>query len=169
MKKIATTLCLTALWTLASTVLGQSPTPAGATKETATEHHLIKIPSDLRWVDGPPSLPAGAKMVVLEGDPEKPGPFTVRFQAPAGYKIPAHTHPTAEQITVISGTLNFGMGDKVDETATTKMPPGSFTVMPVGMKHFVISKEETVVQVSSTGPFEINYVNPADDPRKAKK
>ena len=85
---------------------------------------------------------------MLDGDPGKPGPFTIRLQAPAGYKIPAHTHPTAEQITVISGTVNFGMGDKLDEATTQKMPAGSFTIMPIGMKHFVISKEESVVQVT---------------------
>src|SRR6187401_1373243 len=114
MKKIAILLSITALLTFASTVLGQSPNPAAAAKEATTEHHLIKTPSDLKWADAPPSLPAGAKIVVLDGDPGKPGPFTIRLQAPAGYKIPAHTHPTAEHITVISGTLNFGMGDKLD-------------------------------------------------------
>jgi quercetin dioxygenase-like cupin family protein len=108
-------------------------------------------------------------MAVLDGDPTQKGSFTVRLQAPAGYKIPPHTHPTAERLTVISGTINLGMGDKLDETATRPMGPGSFAVLPTGMKHFVWNKGESVVQIHSEGPFEINYVNPADDPRNEKK
>src|SRR5438105_4487223 len=82
-----------------------------------TEQHIVVTPADLKWVDVPPGLPPGAKMAVLEGDPTKKGNFTVRMQAPAGYKIPPHSHPTAEHITVISGTMNFGAGDHFDEAA----------------------------------------------------
>jgi quercetin dioxygenase-like cupin family protein len=108
-------------------------------------------------------------MAVLEGDPGKKGPFTVRLQAPAGYKIPPHTHPTAERVTVISGALHLGMGDKLDEAAGQELAAGSFAVMPAGMKHFAWATDETVIQISSMGPFAIKYVNLADDPRKAKK
>jgi quercetin dioxygenase-like cupin family protein len=138
-------------------------------KAAATAEHKMFTPSDIKWVDGPPFLPPGAKLAVLEGDPGKAGPFTIRLQAPAGYKIPAHTHPTAERVTVISGTFNLGMGDKLDESAGHEMVPGSFALMPAGMKHFAWATGESVVQVHGTGPFAIKYVNPADDPRTAKK
>src|SRR3954463_10137121 len=88
-------------------------------KPAAKSEHVMFSGADLKWGDAPPSLPAGAKAAVLEGDPTKDGPFTIRLQMPAGYKIPAHTHPTAEHVTVISGTLNLGMGPKFDE-ATIK-------------------------------------------------
>ena len=136
---------------------------------TATAEHKIFTPSELKWGDAPPGLPPGGKMAVLDGDPTKPGPFTVRLQMPAGYKIPAHTHPSTERVTVISGTAYLGMGDKLDEAASREMAPGSFAVLPSGMKHFAWSKGETVVQIQSEGPFEIKYVNPADDPRNKPK
>jgi quercetin dioxygenase-like cupin family protein len=105
-------------------------------------------------------------MAVLDGDPTKPGLFTVRLQSPAGYKIPPHTHPTAEHVTVISGTMHLGMGEKFDESAGHELPPGGFAVMPKKMAHFAWSTEDTVIQIHGMGPFQINYVNPADDPRK---
>jgi len=138
-------------------------------KTPATAEHKMFAPGDVKWMDGPPSLPPGAKIAILEGDPAKPGPFTIRLQAPDGYKIAAHTHPTDERVTVISGTFHMGMADKFDEAAGHEMVPGSFALMPAGTKHFAWATGETVVQVHGTGPFVINYVNPADDPRNAKK
>ncbi|MEY2539018.1 MAG: hypothetical protein QOG67_2758 [Verrucomicrobiota bacterium] len=140
-----------------------------STKSAPATEHKIVTPSDLQWVDAPPGLPPGAKMAVLDGDPTKKGSFTVRLQTPSGYKIPPHTHPTAERVTVISGTIRIGMGDKFDEAAAQEMSPGSFAVMPAGMKHFASSTSESVIQLHSEGPFEIKYVNPSDDPRNAKK
>jgi quercetin dioxygenase-like cupin family protein len=135
----------------------------------ATSEHKIVGPAEMTWVDAPPGLPPGAKMAVLDGDLTKKGSFTIRLQAPAGYKVPPHTHPTAERITVISGTFHLGMGDKFDEAAGRKMVAGSFAVMPAGMQHFAWNTSEMVVQIHGAGPFEIKYVNPADDPRSAKK
>ena len=72
-------------------------------------------------------------------------------------------------MTVISGTFNFGMGDKFDESKTKPMPAGTFGFWPAGMKHFAWVKGETVVQLHGIGPWKIEYLNPADDPRgKAK-
>jgi anti-sigma factor ChrR (cupin superfamily) len=139
------------------------------TAATATTEHKVISPNDLQWGDAPSSLPPGGKMAVLDGDPTKPGPFTVRLKSPAGYKIPPHTHPTDERVTVISGAMRIGMGAKFDETAMHDMAPGSFVNLPAGMQHFAGSKAETIIQISSEGPFQINYVNPQDDPRGAKK
>jgi len=140
----------------------------GTAAVQAAEHKIL-TPSDMTWADAPPSLPAGSKMAVLDGDPTKKGPFTVRLQSPDGYKVPPHTHPSTERITVISGSFHLGMGDKFDEASAQEMGPGSFAVLPAGMKHFGYVTGETVVQIHSEGPFAIKYVNPADDPRNAKK
>jgi len=149
----------------------ESAKHSGKTKssQSATAEHIIVNPADLKWVDAPPGLPPGAKMAVLEGDPTKKRLFTVRMQAPTGYKIPPHTHPTAERITVISGAFHLGMGDKFDEAAGQELAAGGFAVMPAGMKHFAWSPGETILQIHSQGPFAIKYVNPADDPRNAKQ
>jgi quercetin dioxygenase-like cupin family protein len=122
-----------------------------------------------RWHDGPPSLPKGAKIAVLEGDPSKDGPFVFRVKLPDGYRIPPHTHSKPERITVISGTFNIGMGDKVDESKDRAMPAGTYGQWPAGMKHHVWTKGETVLQFHGIGPWTITYVNPDDDPRNKKK
>lgn len=123
--------------------------------------HVIHYPSQIKWQDGPASLPPGAKFAVLEGDPAKEGFFTMRLWMPDGYKIPPHIHPKIEHVTVISGAFNFGMGEKFDQTATQEMP--------AGMKDFAWARGETVVQVHGIGPWKIEYLNPADDPRKTKQ
>ena len=121
------------------------------------------------WRDGPPSLPKGAQIAVLEGDPSKEGPFVFRVKVPDGYRIPPHTHPKTERVTIISGTFNIGMGEKFDEKATKALPAGTYGFWEAGMKHFVSIKGETVVQFHGMGPWSIQYVDPKDDPRNQKK
>jgi len=136
---------------------------------SATEHRAVK-PSEIKWGDAAPGLPPGAKMAVLNGDPGQTGPFTVRLKAPAGYKVMPHTHPTAERLTVISGSFKIGMGEKFDEASMQEMGPGGYVVLPANMAHYAKGAgKESIVQIDSEGPFQINYVNPADDPRGAKK
>lgn len=125
----------------------------------------IYPPGELKWQEGPKSIPAGAKSALLEGDPSKEGPFVMRLKLPDGYKIPAHTHPKTERLTVISGTFNIEMGDD----HVKKMPAGTFGYWAAGMKHVVWADGETVVQLHGVGPWQINYVNPADDPRTKSK
>ena len=129
--------------------------------------HEIYTPELIHWAPSPPSLPPGAKTATLEGDVRQPGFFTMRAHFPAGYRIAPHTHPNAERVTVISGTLYLGEGDQFDESKAVALPAGSYSTMPPGMKHFAFTKEDTVIQVSSIGPWGIAYVNPADDPRNA--
>lgn len=133
------------------------------------EEEIALFPEkEIEWKDGPASLPKGAKIAVLEGDPAKEGPFVFRVKVPDGYRIPPHTHPKTERVTVISGTFNIGMGDKFDQKATKPMPAGTYGHWAPGMKHFVWIKGETVAQFHGMGPWSIQYVNPADDPRNAK-
>ena len=123
-------------------------------------------PAQLQWVDAPPGLPPGAKVAILQGDPTKPGPFTLRFRVPAGYKVPAHWHPTDENVTVLKGTLRVGKGEKFEPSTLQDLPAGSFMRMPKTMRHYAQAKGETILQLHGIGPFEIHYVNPGDDPRK---
>jgi hypothetical protein len=125
-------------------------------------------PDQLQWMPAPSVLPKGAQLSVLSGDPGKAGPFTIRLKAPAGYKIPAHNHPTAERVTVISGDFHFGMGDKLDEAKAEKLGSGGFVDLPAKMNHYAFMSTETMVQIDSEGPFAITYVNPADDPSKSQ-
>lgn len=141
---------------------------SGHAEEGSMAHHVLVTPSELAWQDGPPSLPPGAQVAVLEGDPAQPGLFTIRVKVPGNYRIPAHWHPADERVTVISGTFHMGMGDVLDPTNGTALPAGSFAMMPAQTHHFAWTDEETVIQLHGEGPWQINYLNPADDPRQAR-
>ena len=140
----------------------------GAAQTVAGEMGIFP-PAEIKWKDGPASLPAGAKLAVLEGDPAKEGFFTMRLWLPDGFKIAPHWHPKVEHVTVISGTFNLGMGEKFDQAAGREMPAGTFGFWPANMKHFAWAKGDTVIQLHGIGPWMITYVNPSDDPRNTKK
>ncbi len=91
-----------------SIALGQATT-------TMPDHGFL-TKDDMKWVPGPASLPPGTKAALLEGDPAKEGPFTLRLQLPDGYTIQPHSHPGVEHVTVISGMFNLGMGEKFDKS-----------------------------------------------------
>ena len=120
----------------------------------------------MKWMDGPPGLPGGAKFAVVKGDPGKAGPFTIRVKVPADYAVAPHHHPSDEIVRVRSGSLNYGMGDKVDKTNAGTLNPGYHVTMQANMNHWVFTTAPAEIQVDGTGPFAIVYANPADDPRK---
>lgn len=118
------------------------------------------------WGDAPPVLKKGAKLAVLQGDPGKPEPYTIRLFLPAGYRIAPHSHTQTENVTVISGMLLVGMGDTFDTKVMKMFKPGGFGSIPGGVHHFAMAKVATEVQIHGVGPFDLTYVNPADDPQK---
>jgi quercetin dioxygenase-like cupin family protein len=126
----------------------------------------VQAKAPLKWMDGPPGLPSGSKFAVVSGDPGKEGPFTIQAKFPAGYAVPAHHHPTEERVSVLSGSIGYGMSDKLNKAKAKTLTPGKHVAMKAEMNHWVYAKSPTTIQVSSTGPFEITYVDPKDDPRK---
>jgi quercetin dioxygenase-like cupin family protein len=132
----------------------------------AADDHVAASTDSLKWSPAPPAFPKGAEIAVITGDPGKEGPFVFRLRVPAGYKVPPHTHPADENVTVISGTFRIGMGEKFDEATGTALKAGGFAKAPKGMAHYAWFTEPTVVQVHGVGPTAISYINPADDPRK---
>jgi quercetin dioxygenase-like cupin family protein len=119
---------------------------------------------DLKWGPAPPVFPPGAQFVVMQGDPSKAEPFTVRLKFPNGYKIPPHTHPTTENVTILSGTFMAGMGGKFDESKLQPFGRDAFASIPANHAHYAMARGQTVVQVHAIGPFALTYVNPADNP-----
>jgi len=128
--------------------------------------HVMVPASTLKWVEAPPSLPLGARIAVVSGDPSQAQPFVIRAQVPAGYKVAPHWHPGTENLTILSGTAALGMGEKFDQSAVTDLPAGSYAALPAEMRHYFLAKTATTFQVHGMGPFVVNYVNPADDPSK---
>jgi quercetin dioxygenase-like cupin family protein len=131
----------------------------------AMDDQVTTSPDMLKWGAAPPALPPGSEVAVLSGNPGGTGPYVVRVRMPANYKVPPHTHPTDEYVTVISGTFNVAMGGTLDTAKGTALPAGGFFHAAKNMEHYAWSTGPTVIQIHGLGPFAISYVNPADDPR----
>jgi quercetin dioxygenase-like cupin family protein len=127
--------------------------------------HVMENLATAKWGPAPPMLPPGAQIAVLEGDPTKAVPFTVRLKFPANYDIAAHSHPGDEHVTVVSGELFIGMGNKLDKKSGMALGVGGFALMPANSNHFAYTKSETTIVLYGQGPVEFKYVNAADDPR----
>ena len=136
-----------------------------AAAATPSAHSMVRA-AETAWGDAPPMLPRGAQAAVLYGDPGKAGPFAIRLKAPAGYRVPRHWHPTDEQVTVIEGEVTLSMGE-ADGAHAESFGAGDYVNLPARMRHEATMKSAAVVQINAIGPFEITYIDPADDPRKA--
>lgn len=141
-----------------------SPQAGTAAKPAATSAHFATTASDLHWTP----MFLGLERVVVSGDPDKPGaPFVMRLRSKAAATIAAHYHPVDENVTVLAGTLKLGMGEKYDAKALHPLTAGSYSFMPKNTRHFGTFLPGTVIQVHGVGPFQLIFVNPADDPRTA--
>ncbi|WP_205825054.1 cupin domain-containing protein [Methylobacterium terricola] len=132
-------------------------------------HGMTLVPGEeaVRWSPAPPSLPRGSEISILYGDPNKPGPFTLRVRFPADTLVAPHTHAADESVTLLSGSLMHAMGETVDKTRGKPMKQGGFVFLPAKMPHSLwTSTEPATVQVSGVGPFGLIYVEPADDPAR---
>jgi hypothetical protein len=110
-------------------------------------------------------------MAVLSGNPMGSGSYSLRLKLPANYAIQAHSHPTDENVVIVSGALTFGMGDKLMKGGADNktLPVGGYALMPANMNHYAFTTDqETTIVLYGQGPVEFKYVNPADDPRNAK-
>jgi len=121
--------------------------------------------TQIPWKAGPPSLPPGSQVAVLEGDPKGEGLFTMRVKLPAGARLAPHWHPRPERVTVLSGAIGIGYGDHFDQTQLQVFRAGSYYLTPPAMHHFAASVEETVVQITTMGPWELH---PVTDPEGIK-
>jgi hypothetical protein len=142
---------------------------AGATTTTTTTTTAATPPAghpiagyvaqDMKWIEAPPSLP-NAQMVVLQGDPTKAGPYTIRVKFPAGYRVPLHFHDTDVNLTVISGLLYIGIGPTFDQSNMKEIGATSFAMLPAKMKHNEWCDVETIVQMHGIGPWTMHQADP---------
>jgi quercetin dioxygenase-like cupin family protein len=142
----------------------QAQDSSSAKQESASAKSAV-----LQWAPAPAVFPKGAMMAVVDGDPSQAGPFEVQLSFPNGYKIPPHFHPTEETMEVKQGTFLVGMGDRLDVKKTAAMKKGDHGTIPADHHHYGVAKGKTVVDVKSTGPFAMTYVDPADDPQGEQK
>jgi hypothetical protein len=132
-------------------------------------HAIVATPDAIKWAAAPAILPPGAKLAVLEGDPARPGAFTMRLSMPPDYVIPPHFHPVTEHVTVIEGTFYVGMGQTFDASKASALPTGTFAALEPGVRHFAFTKGPATIQLHGVGPWSLTYVNPTDDPRSKSK
>ena len=137
---------------------------SAAVAETVGTHKAF-LPQGHQVGADAPSRQQVRRQRCCDGDPSKEGMFALRLKAPKGYRIPPHTHPKPEAITVISGKITLGMGPSADRVSVEYLPAGSFAPMPHGVVHYVLVDEDLIVQVNAMGPWGIDYVNAKDDPR----
>ncbi len=130
--------------------------------------HKVFDESTIDWQDEP-ILPKGAKSALVVGDPSKAGVFIAYLKFPSNYVIPSHTHPFTEVVTVLKGQVGNGFGDKLDRANGTLLDAGSSFMLPAEHPHYLWNDEESVVLLIATGPWDITYVDPKDDPRKGGK
>ena len=105
-----------------------------------------------------PGFVPGMEMAVVNGDPGKEGTYTIRLRFPAGYAFPAHWHPQDENLTVLSGSFQLGMGDKTNASALKTYGPGDFLYMPATVPHYGRVEGVTIIQLHGTGPFSVTVV-----------
>lgn len=161
MRKI---LLLSALSLVAFAAVVLADDAAAPPAAAPASQHVAVSPADLKWGDPPPVFEKGASFTVVSGNPMEAGPYVVRLKMPAGYKVMPHWHPADENVTVISGTFEIGMGEKFDKATMKALPAGGFVLLPAEMRHYAMAKTPVVVQVHGMGPFKLTYVNPSDDP-----
>lgn len=151
--------------TLATLLAGAlfAATPAAAQGPQAGQH-TITTPAAVQWGPAPDALPPGAQLAVLDGDPGKPGMYSIRVKFPDGYRVPPHWHPGDEHILVLQGQLRLNVGE--GGTMTHVLPVGAYGKMPAKVAHEAIATGETILQLYGPGPFDVVYLNPKDDPRK---
>ena len=143
---------------------------AGAVAVALTQTAAAQVASSqaVKWGPGPDFLPAHARLAVMQGDPGKSGLFTIRLRLPNGYAVKSHSHPTDEQITVLSGTFLVGMGDTFNVRHAQRLAAGGFMTVPADAHHFATARGLTTLQIHGEGPFVITYVKDTDDPRHKK-
>jgi len=146
-------------------IVGLALARGSAAGAETIDTHKVFLPQDIKWVAAPPSLPAGAEAAVLYGDPQQAGMFAMRVKLPKSYSIAPHMHARPEIITVITGELSLGLGRAADRASVERLPAGSFSIMPQGVVHYAYVTEDTILQINAVGPWDIDYVNPKDDPR----
>ena len=110
------------------------------------DDHVLVQPGSLKWTPAPAGLPAGAQISVLSGNPGADSPFVIRAKLPSGYKVPPHTHPTAENVTVLSGAFHVGMGDKFDMKKGETLRVGGYFRAELDIYHFAWFSALTMIQ-----------------------
>ncbi len=151
----------TVFFAILATSLITMPVSYAADSGQGSAGLILMKASDVKFHPAP-GFPKGAQIILLRGDLSQAVPYTIRFKLPDGFVIPAHWHSTDEEVTVLSGTLNVGLGDKVDKAQSTALTAGGFQIVPANAHHYVWASGETIMQLDGMGPRTTVFVNPEE-------
>jgi protein-S-isoprenylcysteine O-methyltransferase Ste14/quercetin dioxygenase-like cupin family protein len=149
-----TTLGLTLLSVVAGLMLGR------AVAQTDAPSVVTLTPPEMKWTSQGALAAPGLEQLNLIGDPAKAGPYTLRLKFPKGFRIAPHTHPDSREVTILSGVFATGYGESFDNTKLKILPAGSFYTEPANVPHYIEIEEDTVLQVSGTGPSGRKFIPP---------
>jgi quercetin dioxygenase-like cupin family protein len=131
-----------------------------AAAQTPPSRVVALTPVEMKWESQGALAAGGMEQLNLVGDPNQPGPYTLRLKFPKGLKIAPHTHPDSREVTILSGSFATGYGEKFDSANLKILPAGSFYTEPANVPHYIEIKEDAILQVSGTGPSGRRPVNP---------
>ncbi|WP_165499008.1 cupin domain-containing protein [Gramella sp. KN1008] len=124
--------------------------------EGSVQH--VVLAEDIQWKPCPPNLPGGCEIVVLEGDPKSPDLFTIRFKVKEGFKMPSHTHPRDERVTVISGKVSVAFGREATHEEARQFGPGDYYVNSRDAVHTVWADSDCILQITGIGPWQAKFI-----------
>src|SRR5258708_6876349 len=140
------------------------PEPVRSTGE------LRVTPGEFKFPEGAPgtgtSGVSGIRTVVLKGDPNRAGLYTIMLRIPAHTRIAAHVHQDDRVASVVSGTWYIGYGNSFNSALLKALPAGSFYTEPSDHAHFAETRDtDVIVQITGVGPSSTRYLDPASDPQ----
>jgi len=145
MKSVSLILCALCVVLSASAI-------ASSAKMTSAMSPTIVMPGGVKW--SPVPGVANCWVATIYGTPDKAGSgeYAQRYKLADGLKFPVHYHLQTEQVTVLSGTLLVGLGDKFDASKLSPLAAGSFVAIPAHLNHFAQAKGETILEVHGMAP-----------------
>jgi hypothetical protein len=147
-------------WMLSNTGCAQSPVGEMKFPEGTVQH--VVHAEEVQWRPCPPNLPSGCEIAVLEGSPQSPDLFTVRFRLDGEFFMPPHSHPKDERVTVLKGKMSVAFGKDGTRESAKQFGPGDYYVNARGAIHIVWADELSVIQITGIGPWEAEFVeNPS--------
>jgi len=139
-------------------IIGCTQSPVGEMKfPEGTVQHVVHA-EDIQWKPTPPNLPPGSEIAVLEGNPQSPDLFTVRFRISEGFVMPLHSHPKDERVTVLKGKVSVAFGMDGTRENAKQFGPGDYYVNARGAIHTVWADTASIIQITGIGPWEANFV-----------
>jgi len=137
----------------------------------AAKKEIVMItPEELKWADvpappGAPVNPAGnAQVANVKGDAAK-GAYSAFAKIPAGQMHPLHTHTSDTTAVVVSGTFTV----TPEGGAEKKLGPGSYFMVPGGMKHASGCAAGAPCVLFQMGPGKFDMKPVAEKAEKAPK